>query len=58
MLHAFYAGTSPADTQGGEEAWAFIPTLVIDKLWKLADNNYANLHDYYVDGTPIRERCR
>ncbi|MBL8541052.1 MAG: hypothetical protein JNK68_11865 [Betaproteobacteria bacterium] len=52
MLHAFYAGTSPTDSQGGLEAWAFIPTLVIDKLWKLADNNYANLHDYYVDGTP------
>jgi type IV pilus assembly protein PilY1 len=52
QLHAFYAGTSVTDTQGGEEAWSFIPTMVIDKLWKLADNNYANLHDYYTDGTP------
>lgn len=52
QLHAFYAGTSVTDTQGGDEAWAFIPTMVASKLWKLADNNYANLHDYYADGTP------
>ena len=26
MLHAFYAGTSATDPQGGKEAWAFIPT--------------------------------
>ncbi len=52
QLHAFYAGTSATDPQGGEEAWSFIPTMVIDKLWKLADNNYANLHDYFTDGTP------
>jgi type IV pilus assembly protein PilY1 len=52
MLHAFYAGASETDPQGGEEAWAFIPTMVLDKLWKLADNNYANLHEYFVDGTP------
>ncbi len=52
MLHAIYAGTSESDPLGGTEAWAFIPTLVLDKLWKLADNNYANLHDYTVDGTP------
>jgi Tfp pilus tip-associated adhesin PilY1 len=52
MLHAIYAGTSVSDPLGGTEAWAFIPTLVLDKLWKLADNNYANLHDYTVDGTP------
>ena len=52
QLHAFYAGTSVTDTQGGEEAWSFIPTMVVDRLWKLADNNYANLHEYYTDGTP------
>ena len=52
MLHAFCAGTSDSDPSGGTEAWAFIPTLVLDNLWKLADNNYANLHDFSVDGTP------
>ncbi len=52
QLHAFYAGTSVSDTQGGEEAWSFIPSLVMSRLYKLADNNYANLHDYYTDGTP------
>ncbi len=52
MLHAIYAGTSESDPMGGTEAWAFIPTTVLDKLWKLADNNYSNLHDYTVDGTP------
>ena len=29
MLHAFYAGTSTTDTQGGKEAWAFVPRSVL-----------------------------
>jgi hypothetical protein len=45
MLHAFDAAT-------GEEAWAFIPKLVLPNLFKLADNNYANTHQFYVDGAP------
>ncbi|MGZ5712921.1 MAG: PilC/PilY family type IV pilus protein, partial [Caldimonas sp.] len=52
MLHAFYAGTSVADPLGGKEAWAIIPSLVLPKLWKLADNNYKDNHSYFVDGTP------
>ncbi|MCC6472776.1 MAG: hypothetical protein IT514_03430 [Burkholderiales bacterium] len=52
MLHAFFAGTSVSDLQGGVEAWAFIPTVVLPKLYKLADNNYENLHTWYTDGTP------
>ncbi len=52
MLHAFYAGTSAADVQGGEEAWAIIPSMVLPNLYKLADDNYANNHTYSVDGTP------
>jgi len=52
MLHAFYAGTSATDPQGGTEAWAFIPTSVLPELYKLADTNYADLHIYTVDGTP------
>ena len=45
MLHAFLQST-------GEELWAYIPTPMLSKLYKLADNDYANYHDYYVDGTP------
>jgi type IV pilus assembly protein PilY1 len=52
MLHAFYAGTSDTDTQGGKEAWAFIPTAVLPNLYTLADANYQNVHRYFVDGTP------
>jgi type IV pilus assembly protein PilY1 len=52
MLHAFYAGTSLTDPLGGTEAWAFMPSMVLPNLYKLADNNYANTHTYFVDGTP------
>ncbi len=44
MLHAF-------DGVTGEERWAYIPTMVLPNLYKLADKNY--LHQFYVDGTPI-----
>lgn len=53
MLHAFRAGADKNDTNGGNEAWAFIPTQVLPNLYRLADNNYANNHIYTVDGTPI-----
>ena len=52
MLHAFNAGASIIDTSGGTEAWAFIPTMVLPNLYKLASENYANQHTYSVDGTP------
>lgn len=45
MLHAFDAGT-------GVERWAYIPTMLLPKLYKLADFNYGNNHDYFVDGSP------
>jgi len=45
MLHAFRGDT-------GAESWAYIPSLVMPNLYKLADKNYANLHQYFVDGTP------
>lgn len=45
MLHAFNATT-------GVESWAYIPAMVLPNLYKLADKNYANLHQYYLDGTP------
>jgi type IV pilus assembly protein PilY1 len=47
MLHAFNAST-------GQEAWAFIPSLVLPNLYKLADKNYGSLHRYFVDGTPTQ----
>lgn len=58
MLHAFYAadGVDPSTSlpvTGGDEAWTYIPSLMLPKLYKLADKNYANLHEYFVDGTPV-----
>lgn len=53
MLHAFYAGADTKDPLGGEERWAFIPTMVLPTMYKLADNKYSNLHQYSVDGTPV-----
>jgi Tfp pilus tip-associated adhesin PilY1 len=52
MLHAFYAGTSTADPLGGKEAWAVIPSMMLPKLYRLADNNYKDNHAFFVDGTP------
>ncbi len=52
MLHAFYAGSSTTDVLGGKERWAFIPSMVLPNLYKLADDNYPNNHRYSVDGTP------
>ncbi|PKO47237.1 MAG: hypothetical protein CVU29_03520 [Betaproteobacteria bacterium HGW-Betaproteobacteria-22] len=46
MLHAFDADTL-------EERWAYVPSMVIPNMWKLADTGYANKHSYYVNGDPI-----
>lgn len=46
MLHAFNADTL-------EERWAFVPTMVIPNLWKLADSNYSAKHSNYVNGDII-----
>ncbi len=45
MLHAFDGGT-------GQEQWAYIPPILMPKLYKLADKNYSSNHQYYVDGSP------
>ncbi len=45
MLHALNATT-------GEEAWAYVPHMILPELYRLADNNYPNNHRYYVDGSP------
>lgn len=45
MLHAFKADT-------GVEAWAYIPSMLLPSLYKLADKNYPGSHVFYVDATP------
>lgn len=45
MLHAF------ADNM--EERWAYVPSMVIPNMWKLADSNYAANHANYVNGSPV-----
>jgi type IV pilus assembly protein PilY1 len=45
MLHAINAET-------GVEVWAFVPTPMLAKLYRLADKEYATKHEYFVDGTP------
>lgn len=46
MLHAFEGDI----TSGGNERWAYVPPMVMDKMWILADKNYANNHKFLVDG--------
>lgn len=46
MLHAFAGDT-------GVERWAYVPSMVIPNMWKLADFNYATLHTNYVNGSAI-----
>ena len=46
MMHAFAADT-------GIERWAYVPSMVIPNMWKLADKNYATLHHNFVNGSPI-----
>jgi len=46
MMHAFAADT-------GSELWAYVPSMVIPNMWKLADKNYATLHTNFVNGSPI-----
>lgn len=45
MLHAF-------DATSGNERWAYVPTAVMKNMWRLADRNYPNNHQYFVDGSP------
>jgi type IV pilus assembly protein PilY1 len=45
MLHAFNATT-------GQELWAYVPRLLLPKLYLLADKLYTTNHQFYVDGSP------
>lgn len=46
MLHAFDATT-------GDEVWAYVPTMVMPNLYRLADKNYGNKHMFFVDSSPV-----
>jgi type IV pilus assembly protein PilY1 len=46
MLHAFDAVT-------GEEKWAYVPTMVMDRMYRLADSDYANRHQFLINGAPV-----
>jgi type IV pilus assembly protein PilY1 len=48
MLHAFSAAT-------GQELWAYVPSMVMSQMYRLADVNYGDgtNHAYYVDATPV-----
>ncbi len=46
MLHAFRASD-------GQEEWAFVPSMVMDRMYRLADNDYASKHEYFVNATPV-----
>ena len=51
MMHAFAADT-------GVERWAYVPSVVIPNMWKLADKNYATSHTNFVNGSPtISDIC-
>lgn len=51
MLHA-------VDASSGQERWAYIPTPVLPRLWRLADKAYGSSHAYYVNGsTSISDIC-
>jgi Tfp pilus tip-associated adhesin PilY1 len=45
MMHAFATDT-------GSERWAYVPSMVIPEMWRLADTNYATLHRNFVNGSP------
>jgi type IV pilus assembly protein PilY1 len=55
MLHAINATSDSASADyanRGKERWAYVPKLVMPNMWKLADTNYADNHQYFVDGSP------
>ena len=42
-----------ADTVIGQEMWAYIPSMVVPNLYRLADKKYKDKHRYFVDATPL-----
>jgi Tfp pilus tip-associated adhesin PilY1 len=52
MLHAFSA-LAEGSVAAGTERWAYVPSMVVPNMWKLADKDYANKHTNFVNGSPI-----
>jgi type IV pilus assembly protein PilY1 len=51
MVHSFAADT-------GKERWAYVPSMVLPNMWKLADFNYSTSHVNYVNGSvTISDAC-
>ena len=46
MMHAFAASD-------GVERWAYVPSMVIPNMWKLAKTAYSTNHVNFVNGSPI-----
>ena len=46
MLHAIDGAT-------GNEKWAYIPSMTMNRMYRLADADYANRHEFFVNGAPI-----
>jgi len=46
MMHAFASAT-------GVERWAYVPSMVIPNMWKLADFNYGTSHSNFINGSPV-----
>lgn len=46
MLHAFNA-------TNGNELWAYVPPMALPNMYKTADFNYENNHQFLLNGTPV-----
>ncbi|MBE0599069.1 MAG: hypothetical protein IH614_17610, partial [Desulfuromonadales bacterium] len=46
MMHAFAASD-------GTERWAYVPSMVIPNMWKLASTSYSSNHANFVNGSPL-----
>ncbi|MBE0621347.1 MAG: hypothetical protein IH605_12195 [Burkholderiales bacterium] len=46
MMHAFASSD-------GAERWAYVPSMVIPNLWKLASTSYSSTHANFVNGSPV-----
>jgi len=52
MLHAFSTLTEGSVPKGSER-WAYVPSMVIPNMWKLADKDYSARHTNFINGSPI-----
>ena len=49
----FIRNTTTGGAESGEEAWAFMPQIIMDKLKILRTNAVGAKHPYLVDGSPV-----